>query len=75
MICYLKSIDNSRFRSMKKGDKVNIYVNPNKLNDLEYVPTLFTRSSLILLLFSIIVSFPLLAKIKTIIKNIWINNS
>jgi len=55
---------------MKKGDKVNIYVNPNKLNDLEYVPTLFTRSSLILLLFSIIVSFPLLAKIKTIIKNI-----
>lgn len=68
--CYFKSIDNSRFRSMKKGDKVNIYVNPNKLIDLEYVPTLLTRSSLILLLFSIIVSFPLLAKTKTIIKNI-----
>lgn len=80
--CYLKSIESfkgstthcpkydSRFKSMKKNNEVSIYVNPSKLTDLEYVPTLLANSSLILLLFGAIASLPILAKIKTIIKRL-----
>lgn len=64
--CYLKSIQSdsfatiycnkydNRFNKMKNNDKLDVYVNPDNLVDIEFIPTLISNMNLILLLFGII---------------------
>lgn len=78
--CYLKSTQefngyisncrkyDRRFRKMKANDKVDIYVNPDKLTEVEYVPTLISSTSLILLIIGLISLFILVAEIKAKMK-------
>lgn len=75
--CYLKSTENfkgytshcwkydSYFRKMRVNSKTMIYVNPNRKDEVSYVPTLLSNSNLLLLIFGILCSLPLVAKIKS----------
>jgi hypothetical protein len=60
---------NARFRRMKVGSEVVVYVNPDNPHDVAYEPTLLARSDTLLLLIGIPCVFLLIGMFKTSQKN------